>query len=470
MNDTILEANLLERSEGSLTTLRPQDVGLRRIEPARRREVPWPDPLGPEARIGIAGEVLDAVEPTTEGDPNAILLQLLASLGNLLGGGPHLVIDEKRHPLKVWVLVVGATAGGKKGTGLGRVFSLLDEVDPDWTFRRKAGIASGEAIIHHVRDDQERVRRVRKSDGTVLETAETVEGESDKRLLLKEEEFSRVLRIAAKEGTTISATIREAWDSDILMTTSKTAPEKATGAHVTIIGHITPEELRRDFSASDLSNGFANRFLFACSRRSKHLARPPRLEAEARERLAGRCRAVRDFARGLAGPTAEVYLSEESWSLWEGMKRSIEEEVERAEAAGLLITKVITRGPPYVLRLAALYAVLERTRRVEPRHLEAARAVWRYSVDSARVVFADDIVDPDAKAVLAALAESEDLRLRRSQIGELFSRNRSAREIDRLRDALIAAGRIEAFEEIGAGQGRPAEWWVLQEAAAPRGA
>ena len=46
--------------------------------------------------------------------------------------------------------------------------------------------------------------------------------------------------------TTLSATIREAWDRDVLMTTAKTLPERASGAHVTILGHITPEELRRE--------------------------------------------------------------------------------------------------------------------------------------------------------------------------------------------------------------------------------
>ena len=200
-------------------------------------------------------------------------------MGNVLGCGPHVVIDEKRHPLKIWVLVVGATADGKKGTGANRVFSLLDQVDPSWRLRRKNGIASGEAIVHQVRDDVVRIRRVKKSDGTETETGETVEGEKDKRLLLKEEEFSRVLRLARRDGATLSATIREAWDSSTLMTTSKVAPETATNAHVTIIGHITPEELRKYLSDTELANGFANRFLLVCSRRSKRLSRPPRLEA-----------------------------------------------------------------------------------------------------------------------------------------------------------------------------------------------
>ena len=59
-------------------------------------DAPWPKPLGAAARIGLVGRIVDRIDPTTEGDPNAIALQLLAGVGNVLGCGPHVVIDEKR--------------------------------------------------------------------------------------------------------------------------------------------------------------------------------------------------------------------------------------------------------------------------------------------------------------------------------------------------------------------------------------
>ena len=439
--------------------LRVGEADLERIE-LPTYNPPWPKPLGEAARIGLVGRIVDRIEPTTEGDPNAIVLQLLAGVGNLLGSGPHVVIDEKRHPLKIWVLVVGATADGKKGTGANRVFSLLDQVDPSWRLRRKNGIASGEAIVHQVRDDVVRIRRVKKSDGTETETGETVEGEKDKRLLLKEEEFSRVLRLARRDGATLSATIREAWDSSTLMTTSKVAPETATNAHVTIIGHITPEELRKYLSDTELANGFANRFLLACSRRSKRLSRPPQLQWQARSELTGELRRVVDRVRRRSGDAQQIALSEDSWRLWDAMKTEIEQEVEAMGRARLLVTKVVTRGPPYVLRIAALYATLEGTWTVEPTHLQAAREVWRYSVDSARVLFGDGLSDADATRVVEALEEQPEGRLKRLEIHTLFHRHRSQQDLDRLRDLLIATGRIEAFREVTPGKGRPLEWWV----------
>jgi hypothetical protein len=52
---------------------------------------------------------------------------------------------------------------------------------------------------------------------------------------------------------------------------TKNSPAKATDAHISIIGHITDGELHRYLSVTETSNGFANRFLLCCVRRSKYL-------------------------------------------------------------------------------------------------------------------------------------------------------------------------------------------------------
>ncbi len=38
---------------------------------------PWPDPLRSEAYYGLAGEIVDALEPATEADPVGLLITLL---------------------------------------------------------------------------------------------------------------------------------------------------------------------------------------------------------------------------------------------------------------------------------------------------------------------------------------------------------------------------------------------------------
>ena len=210
------------------------------------------------------------------------------------------------------------------------MLSLLDEVDATWALRRRNGMVSGEAIVHHVRDDNERTQRKEQSDGVVVETRQTIERVADKRLVLEEEELSRVLRIARKKGSTLSATIREAWDGDLLMTTAKTKPERATGAHVTTIGSITPQELRQDFSRVDLENGFANRFLFVASRRARMLIRPPRVPEEVRNGLVAALREVREHVRMQSDEESELELPEAAWESWASIRPEIEREVEAA--------------------------------------------------------------------------------------------------------------------------------------------
>ena len=54
-------------------------------------------------------------------------------------------------------------------------------------------------------------------------------------------------------------------------TLTKNSPAKATGAHISILGHITRDELVRYLDTTEMANGFANRFFWFCARRSKCL-------------------------------------------------------------------------------------------------------------------------------------------------------------------------------------------------------
>ena len=46
---------------------------------------------------------------------------------------------------------------------------------------------------------------------------------------------------------------------------------RATAPHLSVISHITVDELRAEITRTSCVNGFLNRFLFACVRRSKVL-------------------------------------------------------------------------------------------------------------------------------------------------------------------------------------------------------
>ena len=97
-------------------------------------------------------------------------------------------------------------------------------------------------------------------------------GVDDKRCLFDEREFSQVLRVMRREGNVVSRMVRDAWDCrEVIGTLTKHERTKATNAYISIIGHITADELRKHLDQTEMLNGFANRYLLACVRRGKLL-------------------------------------------------------------------------------------------------------------------------------------------------------------------------------------------------------
>jgi hypothetical protein len=134
------------------------------------------------------------------------------------------------------------------------------------------GLSSGEGLIWQVRDPISRREKVKQPDGSYeYEDVETDPGISDKRLAVLEPEFASVLRVIQRDGNTLSAIVRLAWDTGNLRTLTKNSPASATGAHIGVIGHITRDELLRYLDRSELASGFANRFLWIAARRARIL-------------------------------------------------------------------------------------------------------------------------------------------------------------------------------------------------------
>ena len=81
--------------------------------------------------------------------------------------------------------------------------------------------------------------------------------------------------------------LREAWDSGNLQNMSKTNPERATDAHISLVAHITAQEICRRLDDTEYANGFANRFLFVCVRRSSIVADSSSQRSSRNDRKAG---------------------------------------------------------------------------------------------------------------------------------------------------------------------------------------
>jgi hypothetical protein len=244
----------------------------------------------------------------------------------------------------------------------------------------------------------------------------------------------------------LSAVIRQAYDDGRLQVMTRNNPMKATDAHISIIGHITMEELLRYLTETETANGFANRFHWLLVKRSKELPFGGEWHKVDKAVLVDRLRRAVNFGKGVG----EITWGQSAKGLWQ--------EVYGPLSAGKpgLFGAVVGRAEAQVVRLGSIYAVMDLSRTIEEEHLMAALALWDYAEASARYIFGDATGDPAADRIYRALKNSPG-GLNRTQIRDLFGRNKSKGNIDRALSLLVQAGRArETPAETG---GRPEERW-----------
>jgi Protein of unknown function (DUF3987) len=382
------------------------------------------------ALYGLAGEIVRAIEPHSEADPVSLLLQTLVAFGNIIGRTAYFEADGADHHLNLYGVLVGATSAGK-GSSWSHVKRLFASVESEWMMKRvKSGLSSGEGLIFDVRDD------------TSIE---------DKRLLIVESEFASVLQMNRRDGNILSPVMRGLWDDGTAHTLTKNSPLSATNAHVSIIGHITPDELTRCIDATQISNGYANRILWAYVRRSKQLPNGGKLSAGESNYLAQSLFKAVEYARVVK----EMHRDDEAERLWTRIYPKLTEE--RAGAFG----KVTARGRAQVVRLSCLYALLERSAAVKRVHLEAALALWQYCEESARLIFGDSTGNKEADKLLRALQEAPEQKLRKTDVTKgVFGGNTEADKINAAFAILQRLGLADSFTE---GEGKhKTEWWFAR--------
>jgi hypothetical protein len=409
--------------------------------------IPWPE-LNPAALYGLAGDFVRLIEPHTESDPVALLIQFMAAFGSAIGRGPHFKIEADIHYLNIFAVVVGETGTGRKGTSWGQVRQRFEAVDEEWNRECVVnGLSSGEGLLYHVRDPIVKIKKNRK---TGIEEEEIVDqGVIDKRLFAFESELGGALQASSRDGNTLSAVIRNLWDSGTHRSLVKNSPIRTTAAHVTIIGHIVRYELLTLLSECESINGFANRFLWLCARRSKFLPRGGRAAKINFNPVTLGLKNAIQFAGGLG----EMTLDDEAWALWDSVYMRLE-----TGRAGFL-GKVTQRASPYTLRLACLYALLDCSSVVYANHLRAALALWQYAEDSARYIFGARTGDKLADEVLSALQSAAETGMTQTELNAYFHRNEDSEAIARALQMLAETGQLRSLEERTGKPGRPTKRW-----------
>ena len=363
------------------------------------------------------------------------------SFGSIIGHSPYFLVESDRHHTNLFTVLVGPSSKGRKGTSAGRVRAITKDADEFWAIERGvSGLSSGEGVINAVRDEMKKWNPKERCEEVVDP------GVKDKRLLVTEAEFAGALSVMERPGNMLNPIIRNAWDGRRLQTLAKTTGQTATGAHISIIGHITENEARARLTRTDMANGFANRFLFCCAKRSKLLPHGGSLDEAEMMKMAARFKEAVDHAKQM-GRLMMTASAADTWTLVYPQLS--------AEHPGL-VGAVIARSEAQTIRLALIYALLDGSDAIDVVHLKAAIAVWAYCEKSAVRIFGDSLGDPLADDILRALRNHPN-GLTRTAIRNLFNRHGSAEQFDIALASLVTSGR--ARSETKQTGGRPVETW-----------
>ncbi|BDD88007.1 hypothetical protein DPPLL_23720 [Desulfofustis limnaeus] len=415
--------------------------------------IEWPV-LDDKALHGFAGRFVRFATENSEADPAAVLATFLVRFGVEVNN-PILWVGDTKHRANLSAVLVGASSKARKGTSakpVERLFEPLllddDNLVGDRARTTPGPFSSGEGIVWAVRD------AVWGTDRKTGKLIEVDPGVSDKRLFVLDEEFGGVMTQTRREGNILSMIIRTVWDTGNLDPLTKTSKVKATGAHIGWVSHITVFELLTRLSESESLNGFANRILWVCARRTKLVPWPAPMDRSILNQYQHELSEILAAHRG----TVEVRPDEEVRLAWsDKYYRQLTEE--RPGLAGC----VVNRAESQVMRLAMVYALLDKSHVIRIEHLEAAIAFWRYCEESAMYIFDGRQGDGVAQRIIEHLQDGPKTA---TEIHRLFSSHVTKERLKRALTELEGAGRIGTEKETTGG--RPTTTYFLKDLSVKR--
>lgn len=462
MNAPRTPAEIIKERLDAAVIIRPAEHGalLERVaapanddDPDLHRNAPRPDPA---CLYGLLGRVAEAGSDTTEANPYAVAFNALIYLSAGIGRGPFLSVGNTWHHSNLFGLHVGRSGRGRKGDAAGLVHridrALQDRGTPEALQVWRSGLSTREGLVSLIHDGY-------------TEGKNEVPPINDKRLCVFESEFVNVLHQGKREGNTLSAALRDAWDGVSIKPATKSAKIGATDPHIAIAGAVTPSELRTSMAARELTNGFANRFVMIFAERTRLVPFPEATSQDVVNGLAAEFGRTFEFAqagRWVEKDTMRVSLSPAAAALYAGLYRDL-----CAEVGGPAVFPLLERRAPVLLRIALILAMTDRTTVIERHHIEAAHAWVRFWTDSVLYVFAE-AADEEASRQTSETAQriADFIRSKgdvtRKQITtELFKGHVQKDRIDAALDELLGSSPPVAVVREVRGAGRPAKFYSI---------
>lgn len=119
---TLIDSTPVLSSLNSLTTIAPNGDNEGVVED-------FPEPLSEVAFHGLAGDIVRRIEPYTEADRAALLIQIIAAFGSVIGRNAHAIADGSRHEMNLFSVLVGESSKSRKGTSWSHVLRIFERAE-----------------------------------------------------------------------------------------------------------------------------------------------------------------------------------------------------------------------------------------------------------------------------------------------------------------------------------------------------
>ena len=340
--------------------------------------------LGSEARHGLVGDVAELFEVDSEIDGAAVIVQLLAIVGAMVGRTNYFPVGVDRHYPNLFVAVVGPPGTGTKGMSLRAALDVARRADPAFVAERvTGGIRSREALIDFVRGEE------------MVDKAVVARSADDQRAVVTTD-MSDLFGAARRGTTNVTEALCDAWDGTTLHSTARTPPVRSGEACVSVIAHATPGGARDHVSGDGAR--LASRFLFAWSQRQREVPLPREIPHEQLQAVAAALAAAAQRARDHG---CSWVLSPSAAQLWNDVYGDL------SNPTGGLQQVLAARTPAIALRVAMVYAILDpgtdELGVVQTAHLSAALALCGYSAAAVEYLVGDAQGEQLTDRLLAAV-------------------------------------------------------------------
>ena len=402
-------------------------------------------PRGNDAMLyGIFGDFGRIAAKNTEVNPYAAAFNSMIYLSSAIGRDVFFYIGNDIHHVRLFGLHIGRSSQGQKGGAhslLNRVEKHLAEREPTLAPRKHTGgLSSREGLAALLHDGYK--------DGK-----QEVEPITDKRLFIRESEFANVMHQASRNGNTLSAALRDGWDGIGSQPATKHRGIWSTNPHIAIAAACTPVELITLTTKNDVSNGFLNRFVIFWAERTKLVPFPESTPQHTVDDLAQRLANIIDFAKGdyhwdtnpslSVENTRQITLSDEAKKVYGHIYIKVFPKLNDGEK----VTALTERKAPYLLRIAALFALSDFSLVIEAHHINAAYEWIKYWHESVKFIFNDEAeevqntqIASNAEKILDYLkSKGSKHKATQTELSEnVFNKHASSKEINAAISSLLS--------------------------------